>query len=373
LSSSDASGATLPRCTPLYDLHVELDGRMVEFAGWMLPVHYPAGIMAEHRHCRSAAALFDVSHMGQVLVRGKGAALAFERLAPADVAGLGEGRLRYTVFTNDAGGVLDDLIVGRVEAGLFVVVNAGCREADLAHMRAGLEPACTVEEQAGRALLALQGPAAAAVMERLAPAAVRLAFMQTAEITVAGLACRISRSGYTGEDGFEISVAAAEAEALARRLLGQPEVEPAGLGARDSLRLEAGLCLYGHELSPEISPIEAGLAWTIPKRRRTEGGFAGAEVILGQLARGPEKKLVGLRPDGRAPAREGTGIQDEGGQPIGRVTSGGFGPTVGGPIALGYVTSIHAAPDVALQLAIRGRPHPAHVVKLPFVAHRYKR
>jgi glycine cleavage system T protein (aminomethyltransferase) len=371
---SPAAGAANDiRRTPLHDLHIELGGRMVEFAGWSLPVQYPAGIMAEHRHCRSAAALFDVSHMGQVMVRGAGAAAAFERLVPADVTGLPAGGLRYSVFTNEAGGVLDDLIVGRVEDGLFVVVNAGCREADLAHMRQALGPGLAVDELAGRALLALQGPAAAAVMARLAAAAAGLGFMQTAEMTVTGVPCRVSRSGYTGEDGFEISVAAAEAEALARRLLQQPQVAPAGLGARDSLRLEAGLCLYGHELSPEISPIEAGLAWTIPKRRRAEGGFPGADAILRQLAEGPARKLVGLRPDGRAPAREGTEIQAADGRPVGKVTSGGFGPTVGAPIALGYVESGHATPDGALHLAIRGRPHPARVVKLPFVAHRYKR
>ncbi len=346
---------------------------MVEFAGWTLPVHYPAGIMAEHRHCRSAAALFDVSHMGQVLIRGEAAARAFEGLVPADVTGLAPGQLRYTVFTNDAGGVLDDLIVGRVEDGLFVVVNAGCRDADLAHMRAALEPVCTVDELAGRALLALQGPAAAAVMARLAPPATGLAFMQSATMMVAGLPAQVARSGYTGEDGFEISLDAACSEALARRLLEQPEVEPAGLGARDSLRLEAGLCLYGHELSPVISPIEAGLAWTIPKRRRVEGGFPGAAIILEQLAQGPQRNLVGLRPDGRAPAREGTAVQDANGQPIGAITSGGFGPSVDGPIALGYVASAQAAPDNVVQLVIRGRPHPAHLVKLPFVAHRYKR
>jgi aminomethyltransferase len=371
---SPAAGASKePRRTPLHDLHVQLGGRMVEFAGWSLPVQYPAGIIAEHRQCRSAAALFDVSHMGQVQLRGKEAAAAFERLVPADLTGLDQGRLRYTVFTDEAGGVLDDLIVGRVDDGLFVVVNAGCRDADLAHMRKALEPALAVEELAGRGLLALQGPAAAAVMARLAPAAPGLAFMATAEMPVAGLRCRVSRSGYTGEDGFELSIDAADAEALARRLLGQPEVAPAGLGARDSLRLEAGLCLYGHELTPATSPIEAGLAWTIPKRRRAEGGFPGADLILRQLAEGPERKLVGLRPDGRAPAREGTEIQDADGRPAGLVTSGGFGPSVGGPIALGYVARAKAAPDTALQLAIRGRAHPARTVKLPFVAHRYKR
>jgi aminomethyltransferase len=346
---------------------------MVAFAGWSLPVQYPAGIIAEHRHCRSAAALFDVSHMGQVLVRGAAAAKEFERLVPGDVTGLAQGRLRYTLFTDERGGILDDLIVGKVEGGLFVVVNAGRREADLAHMRRALEPACTVEELTGRALLALQGPAAAAVMTRLAPAASQLAFMQAAEIAVGGLPCRVSRSGYTGEDGFEVSVAAEQAEALARRLLDQPEVAPAGLGARDSLRLEAGLCLYGHELTPATTPIEAQLGWTIPKRRRAEGGFPGAAVILEQLEHGPPRRLVGIRPDGRAPAREGTGIQDQDGRPVGEVTSGGFGPTVGGPVAIGYVESSRAGPDTMLQLAIRDRPHPARVVKLPFVPHRYQR
>ncbi|HSA82808.1 MAG TPA: glycine cleavage system aminomethyltransferase GcvT [Geminicoccaceae bacterium] len=372
-NSPSSSSPTSPQRTPLHDLHLELGGRMVDFAGWSLPVQYPAGIMAEHRHCRAAAALFDVSHMGQVMIRGAGAAAAFERLVPADVQGLAEGRLRYTLFTDEQGGVLDDLIVGQVDDGLYVVVNAGCRDADLAHMRAALEPACAVEELTGRALLALQGPAAAAVMSRLAPAALELAFMQTAEMSVAGLPARVARSGYTGEDGFEISLAARHAETLARRLLEQPEVAPAGLGARDSLRLEAGLCLYGHELTPATTPIEAQLGWTIAKRRRAEGGFPGAAVIQEQLERDPHRKLVGIRPEGRAPAREGTSIQDPDGRPLGEITSGGFGPTVGGPVALGYVESAHAAPDTALQLAIRDRPHPARVVKLPFVAHRYQR
>jgi aminomethyltransferase len=367
------TSAPAPRRTPLYDLHVELGGKMVDFAGWSLPVQYPAGIMAEHRHCRSAAALFDVSHMCQVLIRGEGAAAAFERLVPGDVAGLAEGRLRYTVFTDDRGGVLDDLIAGRVPEGLFVVANASRREADLAHMRAALAPEHPVEELADRALLALQGPNAAEVLGRLCPSSTRLAFMQTMTAAVAGQPCRVARSGYTGEDGFEISVAAADAAALARRLLEEPEVAPAGLGARDSLRLEAGLPLYGHELSAETTPVEAGLNWTIAKRRRGAGDFPGADVILRQLAEGAERKLVGIRPDGRAPAREGTEVRDPAGQPIGTVTSGGFGPTVGGPIALGYVRAAHAAPASPLQLAIRGKPHPAAVAALPFVPHRYKR
>jgi aminomethyltransferase len=346
---------------------------MVDFAGWALPVQYPAGIMAEHRQCREAAALFDVSHMGQLLVHGDGAAEAFEALVPGNLTGLGEDRLRYTVLTNAHGGVLDDLIVGRIAAGLYVVVNAACREADIAHLRAALEPAHRVEELSDRALLALQGPKAAAVIARLAPAAAELRFMQSAEASISGWRCRIARSGYTGEDGFEISVAADDAAPLARLLLDQAEVEPAGLGARDSLRLEAALCLYGHELTPEISPIEAGLAWTVGKRRREEGSFPGADAILRQLREGPARKLVGIRPDGRAPAREGAEIQDADGRPIGFVTSGGFGPTVGGPIALGYVASAQAGPGTPLTLIVRGRPHPAQVVETPFVPHRYAR
>ena len=365
--------APAPRRTPLHDLHVELGGKLVDFAGWSLPVQYPAGIMAEHRHCRTAAALFDVSHMTQALIHGAGAAEAFERLVPGDIAGLAEGGLRYTVFTDERGGTLDDLIAGRVAEGLFVVANAGRRAADLAHLRQALEPEHPVEELADRALLALQGPRAAEVLGRLCPSSSGLAFMHTMTATIGGRPCRISRCGYTGEDGFEISVAAADAAALARLLLEEPEVAPAGLGARDSLRLEAGLCLYGHELSADITPVEAGLGWTIAKRRRREGNFPGADVILRQLAEGAQRRLVGIRPDGRAPAREGTEISDSGGQPVGMVTSGGFGPTVGGPIALGYVHAAQAAPASPLQLSIRGKPHPAKVVALPFVPHRYQR
>jgi aminomethyltransferase len=370
---SSASADPAPRHTPLHDLHVELGGRMVDFAGWSLPVQYPAGIMAEHRHCRTAASLFDVSHMGQVLIHGEDAPAALEALVPGNVTALAPGRLRYTVLTNQQGGVLDDLIVGRVKGGLSVVVNAACRNADLAHMRASLEPGHRVEELAARGLLALQGPSAAEVMTRLAPGSADLQFMQSAELRVGGMPCRVARSGYTGEDGFEISVAASDAAALARALLDQAEVEPAGLGARDSLRLEAGLCLYGHELSPEITPIEAGLAWTIGKRRREQGGFPGADTILRQLREGPARKLVGIRPDGRTPAREGTEVQDASGHAIGTVTSGGFGPTVGGPVALGYVARDYAAPGTPLTLIVRGKPHPARVADLPFVPHRYQR
>ncbi|MEM7045854.1 MAG: glycine cleavage system aminomethyltransferase GcvT [Pseudomonadota bacterium] len=359
--------------TPLYDLHVELGGKIVDFAGWSLPVQYAAGIMAEHRHCREKAGLFDVSHMGQVRLRGERAVDAFERLVPGNIEGLKEGSARYTVFTNDHGGVLDDLIASRTADGLFVVVNAGCRDADIAHMRSNLETACEVEELTDKALLALQGPAAADVLADLAPEAAHLKFMQTMESTLAGVPARVSRLGYTGEDGFEISVAAGDAVDFARRLLADERVLPIGLGARDSLRLEAGLCLYGHELSPEITPIEAGLAWAIGKRRREEGGFPGAVVIQKQLVNGPERSLVGIRPEGRAPARDGTEIQDRDGRTIGMVTSGGFGPTVGGPVSMGYVPPDHREPGTEISLLVRGKAHPALVASMPFVPHRYKR
>ena len=279
---------TAPRRTPLHDLHVELGGKLVDFAGWSLPVQYPSGIMAEHRHCRTAAALFDVSHMCQARIRGAGAAQAFERLVPGDVAGLGEGELRYTVFTNEQGGVLDDLIVGRVDEGLFVVANAARRDVDLAHMRQALEPQHRVEELEDRALLALQGPRAEDVLGRLCPAARALAFMQTTTATVAGVPCRVSRCGYTGEDGFEISVAATDAPALARRLLEEPEVAPAGLGARDLLRLEAALCLYGHELTLKPRRSRPACGGPSPRRRRSAGDFPGADIILRQLQDGPD-------------------------------------------------------------------------------------
>lgn len=372
--TAQADKAT-PKTTPLYNLHVELGGKVVDFAGWALPVQY-AGIMAEHRHCREKAGLFDVSHMGQVIVHGDDAATAFERLVPGNIEGLKTGRARYTLFTNDQGGVLDDLIVSRIDGGLFVVVNAGCRDADIAHMRAALEPENKVEELTDQALLALQGPAAVDVVASHAPAVADLSFMQSVETTVDGMTCRISRLGYTGEDGVEISVAAADAERLARLLLAHDDVLPIGLGARDSLRLEAGLCLYGHELTPEITPIEAGLSFAIGKRRREAGGFPGADVILQQLnaAFAPRARtLIGLRPVGRAPARENTDIQDMAGELIGCVTSGGFGPSVNAPISIGYVQAAHAKPGTAVKLMIRGKPHDAEVVALPFVPHRYHR
>ncbi len=359
--------------TPLFDLHRELGARMVPFAGYEMPLQYPAGIIAEHRQCRDRAALFDVSHMGQLRIRGADAAAALERLVPADVLGLAPGRNRYTMFTNEEGGILDDLIVGREEEGLFLVVNAARRAADVAHLKAALEPDCRVEPLEDRALLALQGPAAACVLARLEPAVEELRFMQSGWFEIAGARCRVARAGYTGEDGFEISVAADAAVELARALLVAEEVAPAGLGARDSLRLEAGLCLYGHDIDETTTPVEAGLAWTIGRRRREEGGFPGAEVILRQLREGAPRRLVGLRPEGRAPAREGAEIRLSGGAAVGRVTSGGFGPTVGGPVAMGYVDGAHGAPGTRLEVTVRDRAVPAEVVRLPFVPHRYRR
>lgn len=358
--------------TPLHELHRELGAKFVPFAGYEMPLQYADGILAEHRWCREQAALFDVSHMGQVAIRGAGASAALETLVPGDIQGLAPGRARYTVLTDPQGGILDDLIVSNVGDRLFLVVNAACKEADVSHLRARLEPACTVEELGDRALLALQGPAAVTALERLAAGCAALRFMQTAEMVVGGVPCRVSRLGYTGEDGFELSAPSRSAAELARKLLASPEVRPAGLGARDSLRLEAGLCLYGHDIDRTTTPVEAGLAWTIGKRRREQGGFPGAEVILRQLAQGADRRLVGIRPDGRAPAREGTEIHHRG-ETVGKITSGGFGPSVGGPVALGYVASAHAEPGAIITLRLRGRDEPARIVPLPFVPHRYRR
>jgi aminomethyltransferase len=359
--------------TPLHDLHVSLGAKLVPFAGYAMPLQYGGGIMAEHLHTRAAAGLFDVSHMGQVRLDGAGAAAALETLVPGDIAGLKPGRMRYTLFTNPAGGILDDLMVTHAGDHWFLVVNAARKEHDVAHLRAGLAGKAKLTPLADRALLALQGPAAAAVLRRIAPAAGELAFMSGAAIAVEGAACFITRSGYTGEDGFEISVPAAAAERLARRLLGEPEVRAIGLGARDSLRLEAGLCLYGHDIDETTTVIEADLAWAIQKRRRAEGGFPGAAIIARELAAGAKRKRVGIKPEGRAPAREGTDIVDAAGAPIGRVTSGGFGPSVDGPIAMGYVAAAQSQLCTSVGLVVRGTSRPARLTPLPFVPHRYHR
>jgi len=349
----DATQTEALKTTPLDTLHRELGGKMVPFAGYDMPVQYPAGIVKEHLHTRAKASLFDVSHMGQVRLPGEAAVAALEALVPGDLQALKPMRMRYTMFTDDRAGILDDLMVTRIEDGLFVVVNAACKEADIAHMRAGLPKDVSVDYLDDRALLALQGPAAVDVMARLAGEAVRtMPFMSAADIDVGGFACFVTRSGYTGEDGFEISVASADAEAFARRLLAEAEVEPAGLGARDSLRLEAGLCLYGHDIDTTTSPIEAGLTWTISKRRVT-------------------RKRVGIRPEGRVVAREHTAIVDAGGSPIGEVTSGGFGPSAGGAVGMGYVATDSAQVGMDVSLLVRGAPRPAQVAAMPFVPHGY--
>lgn len=357
--------------TPLHELHEELGGKMVEFAGYSMPVQYPLGVMGEHKHTRAKAGLFDVSHMGQVRIDGADAAQKLEALTTGDLQALAPGRMRYTLFTNETGGILDDLMVTNAGDHLFVVVNAACKTADLALMKTVLGG--QMIELADRALLALQGPSAEAVLSALAPAAAELTFMRGAAMSINGADCFVTRSGYTGEDGYEISVPAEAAEALARKLLFHPDVEAIGLGARDSLRLEAGLCLYGHDIDTQTTPIEGALEWAISKRRKAEGGFPGANIILDQLANGASRRRVGIRPEGRAPAREGCEIADANGAVIGHVTSGGFGPTVEGPIAMGYVAIDHATEGTEVNLMIRGKPNPAKVASLPFVTQSYKR
>ncbi len=359
--------------TPLYALHVELGARMAPFAGYEMPVHYGRHIIAEHLFTRAQAGLFDLSHMGQVRLEGVDPAVALETLVPGDIAGLEPYETRYTLFTNEDGGILDDLMVTNAGDHLFLVVNAACTAQDIAHMTARLQGRCRVRELSDRALLALQGPTAVEVLARFAPGCRDTVFLTAAELTIDGTPCFVIRCGYTGEDGFEISTPADDAVRIARLLLDQPEVKPVGLGARDSLRLEAGFCLYGHDIDASTTPVEAGLAWMIPRRRRAEGGFPGAEVILRQLANGVERKRVGIRPGGRAPARADTEIQDPDGNTVGEITSGGFGPTVGGPIAMGYVAARVAAEGSALRLMLRGTPRPAHVAALPFVEPRYYR
>ncbi|MBE0531222.1 MAG: glycine cleavage system aminomethyltransferase GcvT [Rhodospirillales bacterium] len=366
---TDAPTESLKR-TPLDSLHRELGGRMVPFAGYEMPVQYE-GILAEHLHTRSHAGLFDVSHMGQARLWGPDADAAFETLVPGDVVELPRGRIRYTMFTNEKGGILDDLMIARRDDHLFLVVNAACKDADFAHIEAKLAGRLKMEILADRALLALQGPGADVALARLAPASSAMPFMSIADIKIAGIDCQVTRSGYTGEDGFEISVSAGWAKELARALLAQPEVKPIGLGARDSLRLEAGLCLYGSDIDETTTPIEASLLWTISKRRREHGGFPGAAVVQKQIAQGVSRRRVGILPEGKAPARAHTVVTDEKGAPVGEITSGGYGPSVGGPVAMGYVQTAFAAPGTPLQLIVRERAQPARVVKLPFTEHRY--
>jgi aminomethyltransferase len=365
------------RPTPLHALHAALGARIVPFAGYAMPLQYRAGIIAEHTHTRAAASLFDVSHMGQILVAGENAAAALETLLPTDVIDLPPGRQRYTFLTSETGGLRDDLMIANLGGRFLLIVNAAGRQADLAYLQSRLPSGCTATLADDRALLALQGPAAAGVLARFASELATLPFMSITEARVGGADCIVSRSGYTGEDGFEIGLPAAQAEALAQALLEQKEVAPAGLGARDSLRLEAGLCLYGQDIDDTTTPIEAELGWAIPRIRRPggarAGGYPGAEPIARQLADGVTRRRVGLAPDSRAPVRAGTTLQSRDGQPAGTVTSGSFGPTLNAPVAMGYVETGHAAPGTLLNAIVRERPVQLRIVALPFVPHRYFR
>jgi aminomethyltransferase len=362
------------KTTPLNDLHASLGAKMVPFAGYAMPVQYTLGILKEHLHTRAAVGLFDVSHMGQVALRGDGVAAALEVLVPGDIQGLAPGRMRYTMFTNDQGGILDDLIVTNAGDHHAVVVNAACKTEDIAHLRAGLPGGIEVEVLDDLALIALQGPQAAAVLQRHTDTKLdAMPFMTAAQAALCGVSCGLTRSGYTGEDGFEISVASDQAAALATALLDEPEVEAIGLGARDSLRLEAGLCLYGHDIDTTTTPVEAALTWSIGKRRREEGGFPGDAIVQRQLRDGVERVRVGLRPEDRTPAREGARLTDENGTDIGVVTSGGFGPTVGGPVAMGYVQAKFREIGTTVTAIVRDRPLKERVTKMPFVPANYYR
>jgi aminomethyltransferase len=370
--------------TPLHALHVARGGKMVPFAGYDMPVQYATGVLREHLHTRSLAGLFDVSHMGQVALRPKSgkledAALALERLVPQDIVNLAPGRQRYTQFTNDAGGLLDDLMVANFGSHLFLVVNAACKVEDEAHLRAHLSETCVIEPLSDRALIALQGPKACSVLAKFCADIAAMRFMDAGPRNVDGIDCFVSRSGYTGEDGFEISVPAAKAEALATALLGESEVLPIGLGARDSLRLEAGLCLYGHDIDATTTPVEGALEWSIQKSRRKGGarvgGFPGADKILYELEQGAPRRRVGLKPEGRAPVREGAPLFADATSfdPIGAVTSGGFGPSINAPIAMGYLPSSHSTAGDLVFAELRGQRLPLRVAATPFVPNTYKR
>ncbi|WP_213953600.1 glycine cleavage system aminomethyltransferase GcvT [Variovorax sp. dw_954] len=384
---SDTSAELLK--TPLNDLHVELGGRMVPFAGYSMPVQYPAGLMAEHKHTREAAGLFDISHMGQLRLVGPDAAAAFETLMPVDVIGLAPGKQRYGLLLDDNGGILDDLMFfNEGMDSLFVIVNGACKAADIAHITARIGGRCSVQPLPDHALLALQGPQAAATLARLSPGVERYVFMTGGAVQIGSIPAFVTRSGYTGEDGFEISVAASDADALARLLLAQPEVKPIGLGARNSLRLEAGLCLYGNDIDTTTTPVEASLNWAMQKVRRAggtrEGGFPGAEKILAQLAVASDlaghvdqktltRKRVGLVALERVPVRDGTELQSFEGHLIGKVTSGLLGPTADRPIAMAYVATAFSEPGTRIQAIVRGKPVPMEVTTMPFVPTRYFR
>jgi aminomethyltransferase len=384
LARDNQSSLSPLKRTPLHALHVARGGKMVPFAGYDMPVQYAAGVLREHLHTRQAAGLFDVSHMGQIALRPKSgkvedAALALERLVPQDILGVAPGRQRYAQFTNGEGGILDDLMVAHFGSHLSLVINAACKAADETHLRANLSEICVIEPLADRALIALQGPKAESVLAKLCPDAAAMRFMDAGPRRVDGIDCYVSRSGYTGEDGFEISVPAEQAEALANALLANSDVLPIGLGARDSLRLEAGLCLYGHDIDTTTTPVEGTLEWSIQKSRRhggaRAGGFPGADKILSQLASGAPRRRVGLRPEGRAPVREGAPLFADAAssEQIGAVTSGGFGPSINAPLAMGYLPSSHAAPGGRAFAELRGQRLPLLIAPMPFVPNTYKR
>lgn len=372
-----AEAATDLKRTAFYDLHIEAQARMVPFAGYAMPVQYPAGIMKEHLHARDQAGLFDVSHMGQIIVSGEGVAAALEKIVPIELEALAINQQSYALFTNPEGGIEDDLIITRwSEDQFFLVVNAACKQQDLAYLQKHLA-GFDVEYLEDQCLLALQGPAARDVMQILAPATTALFFMNGCHAAIEGVDCFVTRSGYTGEDGFEISFPAQSAELIARRLLACKQVEWVGLGARDSLRLEAGLCLYGHDMNAGTSPVAASLLWSISKSRRSDGtkagGFPGAEIIFQQQQQGVPRRRVGFRGEGRAPVREGAEIVDAQGNTVGEITSGGYGPSIEAVVAMGYVNSDLAAMGTQLNAMVRGKPRPIVVSKMPFVAQRYHR
>jgi aminomethyltransferase len=384
MMANPAPAAPALKHTPLHALHLEMGARMAPFAGYDMPIQYALGVLKEHLHTRVAAGLFDVSHMGQIALRPRSgriadAAQALERLVPVDVLGLRLARQRYAVFTNDSGGIIDDLMIGQCGDHLALIVNAGRKDVDERHLRDALSDVCTVDALADRALLALQGPAAEAVLARLSPSSASMRFMDIRPVLIAGASCLVSRSGYTGEDGFEISVSARDAEMLARTLLQDAAVTFVGLGARDSLRTEAGLCLYGPDIDESTTPVEAALGWAIQKVRRRvgtrAGNFIGADVVLEQLERGASRYRVGLKPRARTPVRAGVLLYADASasQSIGTVTSGIFGPSAAGPVAMGYVPRALTAPNTLLFADVRGHRLPVNVTKLPFVPHRYKR
>ncbi|MBY4675175.1 glycine cleavage system aminomethyltransferase GcvT [Marinobacterium arenosum] len=364
--------------TPLFDLHVELGAKMVPFAGYEMPVQYPLGVKKEHLHTREQAGLFDVSHMGQVKLTGANAAAALEKLVPVDIIDLPVGKQRYALFTNDEGGIMDDLMVTNYGDYIYVVVNAACKDQDIAHMRANLGEGVELEVLDDRALVAVQGPTAAAAIARIQPAVNDMVFMDSRIMEIDGVECFVSRSGYTGEDGFEISIPAADADRLTRLFLAQPEIEAIGLGARDSLRLESGLCLYGHDIDTTTTPLEGSLIWAISKNRRADGeragGFPGADKIFDQIAnKNWTRKRIGLIGEGRAPVREGTKLFDANDNEIGVVTSGTYGPTVEAPVAMGYVATEFSALDTQVFADVRGKKLPMTVARMPFIEQRYYR